>query len=65
MCDPEAWFLGLLSLKTISFVYNFCKVIPSVEEVGKGEGAIFSLVAGVMLECVYEALLNSPIQLSH
>ena len=25
----------------------------------------FSLVAGVMLECVYEALLNSPIQLSH
>ena len=52
-------------MKTISFVYNFCKVIPSVEEVAKGEGAIFSLVAGVMLECVYEALLNSPIQLSH
>lgn len=52
MCDPEAWFLGLLSLKTISFVYNFCKVNPSVEGVGKGEGAIFSLVAGVMLECV-------------
>lgn len=72
MYDPEALFLGLLSLKTISFVYNFYKVNPSAEgALCKGEGAIFSQVAGMMLECVcaggwlYDALLNPPIQFSH
>lgn len=40
-------------MKTISFVYNFCKVNASVEgALGKGEGVISSLVTGVMLECV-------------
>ena len=40
-------------MKTISFVYNFCKVSASVEgALGKGEGVISSLVTGVMLECV-------------